>query len=165
MTAWKEELAAITAARHEGRVEHLLGQLKALDARYPNTPEINYQLAWTCEEHDRLEEALPCYEKAVALGLPENELSGALLGLGSTLRRLGRYERAAEVFRSGQLQFPGNREFEVFLAMTLHNLGRHTEAMQGLLAVIAETADDPGITASARAIRFHAEHLDEVWPG
>lgn len=159
MSAWKEPLAAITGARHGGQVAQVLRQLKELDAQHPNVAEINYQIAWTCDVLGREAEALPYYEKAVALGLPANELAGALLGLGSTLRNLGQLERSAEVLRSGQAQFPDNREFDVFLALTLHNLGQHAEATKLLLTVIADTSEDPGLTAYQRAIRFYAGKL------
>jgi tetratricopeptide (TPR) repeat protein len=159
MSAWREELAAITGARHGGQVEHVLGQLKDLDARYPNVAEINYQLAWTCDVLGREAEALPFYEKAVALGLPENELAGALIGLGSTLRNLGQFERSAEVLRSGQAQFPDNREFDVFLALTLHDLRQPTEALKLTLEVLCDTTDDPGLTAYQRALRHYSRKL------
>ena len=159
MSAWKDELDAITGARHGGQVASALALLRQLDAKHPNVAEINYQLAWTCDVLGREAEALPFYEKAIALGLPVNELAGALLGLGSTLRNLGQYERSAEVLRSGQAQFPDNREFDVFLAMTLHHLGRHAEAMKLLLTTIADTSEDPGLTAYQRAIRFYAGKL------
>jgi tetratricopeptide (TPR) repeat protein len=159
MSAWREELDAITGSRHGGQVASALGLLKQLDARCPNVAEINHQLAWTCEVLGREAEALPYYEKAVALGLPANELSGAQLGLGSTLRSLGQLERSAEVLRAGQAQFPDNREFDVFLALTLHDLGQHAEAMKLVLTLIADTSEDPGLTAYQRTIRFQAARL------
>ena len=156
MSPWQEELSAITGARHGGQVVQVLRQLKELDAQFPNVAEINYQIAWTCDVLGRETEALPYYEKAVALGLPANELAGALLGLGSTLRNLGQLERSAEVLRSGQAQFPDNREFDVFLALTLHGLSRHAESTKLLLTDIADTSEDTGLTAYQRAIRFYA---------
>lgn len=156
---WREELDAIIGARHGGQVEHVLGQLKNLDQRFPNVAEINYQIAWTCDVLGRETEALPFYEKAVALGLPENELSGALIGLGSTLRNLGELERSAEVLRSGRMQFPDNREFDVFLALTLHDLGQHSEALKLTLEALCDTTEDPGLTAYQRALRYYAGKL------
>jgi len=156
---WKEELDIIVGARHGGQIDHVLGLLKKLDERFPNVAEINYQVAWTCDVLGKESDALPFYEKAVALGLPENELSGALLGLGSTLRSLGHYDRAIEVLRSALAQFPDNREFEVFLAMALHCAGQNTEAMKLLLTTIADTTEDPGLTTYQRAIRFQAGKL------
>ena len=156
---WKEELEAILGARAHGQSEEIIPRLKSLDERHPNVAEINYQLAWSCDVLSRAADALPYYEKAIALGLPPNELSGALLGLGNILRALGQPVRATDVLRSGKAQFPENREFDVFLALALHDLGRHAEAMQLLLETLCETTEDPGLTTYQRAIRHAAAKL------
>lgn len=157
--AWQEELAAIVGARAYGQAEEIFPRLQKLDAKHPNVAEINYQLAWTCDVLGRAQEALPYYEKAIALGLPPNELSGALIGLGSTLRTLGQLERSAEVLRSGKMQFPDNAEFDVFLALTLHASGRHADALRLALDTLCDTTEDPGLTAYQRAIRHAAANL------
>lgn len=156
---WKEELDAVVGARAHGQFEEILPRLQALDARFPNTAEIAFQLAWTFDTLGRAREAAPLYEKAIALGLPPNELSGALLGLGSALRALGHLEQSATVLRSGQAQFPGNREFEVFLALTLHAQGRSADALRLVLETLCDTTDDPGLTAYQRALRHEASKL------
>lgn len=156
---WKDELEAIIGARAHGQSKEILPRLKSLDERHPNVAEINYQLAWSCDVLGRAAEALPYYEKAVALGLAPNELSGALLGLGTTLRSLGQSTRSAEVLRSGKAQFPENREFDVFLALALHDLGQHAEATQLLVETLCDTTEDPGLTAYQRAIRHAASKL------
>ena len=159
LPVWKNELDAIVGARAHGQSREILPRLKSLAERHPNVAEISYQLAWTCDVLDRAADALPYYEKAVALGLSPNELSGALLGLGSTLRLLGQLERSAEVLRSGQLQFPDNPEFAAFLALTLHAQGQHAEALRLALETLCATTDDPGLTAYQRAIRHAASKL------
>jgi tetratricopeptide (TPR) repeat protein len=157
--AWKEELAAIIGARAHGQSREILPRLQQLDAKHPNVAEINFQLAWTCEVLGRAPDALPYYEKAVALGLPPNELSGALIGLGNTLRTLGQPERSADVLRSGRSQFPDNPEFAAFLALTLHAQGRHGEALRLALETLCAASEDPGLTAYQRAIRHDAAKL------
>lgn len=159
LPAWKDELDAIVGARAHGQAEEILPRLQKLDARHPNVAEISYQLAWTCDVLDRAADALPYYEKAVALGLPPNELSGALIGLGSTLRSLGQLERSAEVLRSGQVQFPDNPEFAAFLALTLHQQGKAADALRLALDTLCTTTDDPGLTAYQRAIRHASAKL------
>ena len=159
LPVWKGELDAIVGARAHGQAREILPRLKSLDERHPNVAEINFQLAWTCDVLDRAADALPYYEKASALGLSPNELSGALLGLGSTLRNLGQLERSAEVLRSGQLQFPDNPEFAVFLTLTLHAQGRHAEALRLALETLCATTEDPGLAAYQRAIRHAATKL------
>lgn len=159
MNAWREELDAIVGARAHGQFEEIFPRLQKLDARHPNVAEINYQLAWTCDVLGREAEALPYYEKAVALGLPDNELAGALLGLGSTLRQLGQFERSVSVLRSAKLQFPDNREFDAFLALTLHAAGQPAEALRLALETLCDTSEDQGIRAYQRAIRHAVANL------
>ena len=159
LPAWKEELDAIVGARAHGQASQLLPRLQDLDARHPHVAEIAYQIAWTCDTLGRAEQAVAAYEKAIALGLPPNEHSNALIGLGSTLRTLGQLDRSAEVLRSGQRQFPDNREFDAFLALTLHAQGKHAEALALALDTLITTTEDPGLTAYGRALRHAASQL------
>ena len=153
LPAWKEEMDAIVGARAHGQSEEIFPRLQKLDQQHPQVAEINYQLGWTCDVLGRENDALPYYEKAIALGLAPNELSGALIGLGSILRSLGQLDRSAAVLRSGKTQFPENREFDVFVALTLHAQGSHREAMRLLVDVLCDTTEDVGITAYQRTLR------------
>jgi tetratricopeptide (TPR) repeat protein len=155
------------AIRHrlngDAEVAHrILGDL--LEA-YPNQPLLHYHLGWTLDVLERETEAVPHYEKAIELGLSGEDLRGALLGLGSTLRTLGRYEQAAAVLQRGLDTFGGDGglEFAVFLAMVHYNLGQHRDAMRRLLRIIADTSTDPRVQSYQRAIRYYAEDLDRVW--
>lgn len=159
MSDWKSELDAIVGARHGGRTDHVLGLLRKLDERFPNVAEIQYQLAWTLDTAGKPAEALSHYEKAVALGLEPNEHANALIGLAVTFRTLGQSARAAEVLRSGQIQFPDNREFDVFLSLALHDLGEHAEALRLALVALCDTTEDPGLTAYQRTLRYAASRL------
>lgn len=150
---WKPELDAIVGARHGGRIDGLISQLESLAARFPNVAEIHAQLAWTLEVMDRAADAVPHYEKAVALGLAPNELAGALTGLGMTLLASGEGTRALSVLRSARVQFPDNREIDAFLAIALHTAGENREAVALLINTLCDTTEDPGITAHQRALR------------
>lgn len=159
LPTWKPSLDAITGARHGGQVASVLDQLKALDRNYPHVGEINYQIAWTLDSLGRENEALPYYERAVSLGLPPNELSGALIGLGSTLRNVGELDRAAQTLESGRRQFPDQPEFDAFLALVRHDQGRHTEALALALTTLIDTTEDPGLTAYQRSLRHYVGAL------
>ena len=159
LPAWKEELDAIVGARAHGQTSQLLPRLQDLDARHPHVAEIAYQIAWTCDTLGRTEQAVAAYDKAIALGLPPNEHSNALIGLGSSLRTLGQLDRSADVLHSGQRQFPDNREFDAFLALTLHAQGKHAEALSLALDTLITTTEDPGLTAYGRALRHAASQL------
>lgn len=156
---WREELNAVLEARTYGKIAETLPQLIALDQSYPNVAEINYQLAWTCDVLGRPADALPYYQKSVVLGLPPNEHSGALIGLAATLRVLGQSAWAVDVLQSGKRQFPGNREFDAFLALALHDEKRSAEAVRLLIELLCDTSDDPAITAYQRALRHAVAKL------
>lgn len=154
----------ITTLRKEGKLDEAIVLAKELVQTEPANPVAQYQCAW-CHDSAGLEkEAVPYYEKAIELGLsPEDDLAGALLGLGSTYRTLGRYEEAAETLAKGMQQFPDDRSFPVFLSMAYYNLGRHHEAMTLLLQNLAETTSDPSLFAYRKALLFYANDLDKTW--
>ena len=158
-----DELRGALLLRENGQDEDAREILKDLAARYPDNGNIQYQAA---SVHDSLgfeREAVPLYERALELELTIPERSGAMLGLGSTLRTLGQYDRASAILREAADLFPDMRCFDVFLAMSLYNEGRHHEAMERLLLVAADTSEDDSIRTYERAIRYYADRLDETW--
>ncbi len=159
----EQKIRQAISLRESGDAEQARKLWLSLLEEEPGNAEIWYQTAWTHDVLGLEREAVPYYEEAIRLGLGEESLAGALLGLGSTFRSLGEYGRAAEVLERGMGAFPERREFRVFYAMVLYNLGRHPKAMELLLAEIADTSGDDGIRGYARAIRFYADKLDEVW--
>ncbi len=159
MTAWREELNAIIGARHGGQVASVLSQLQDLDLRYPHIAEIQYQLAWTLESMGRYAESAVRYDNAISFGLPPNELSGAWIGLSSSLRQTGNPKQAVDILRRARSQFPENREIDAFLALALHAAGQHDEAIVTALTVLIETSEDVGVTAYQRSLRHHLRYL------
>jgi tetratricopeptide (TPR) repeat protein len=107
--------------------------------------------------------AVTHYEAALAGELSPQLRRECLLGLGSTLRSLGRYVEAYEVLARGRDEFPKAGEFPVFLAMAAYNLDRSHEAVTMLLDTLANRSGDPDIGAYAEAIRQYAADLDRTW--
>src|SRR5690606_664765 len=137
--------------------------LLELVKEYPNHPVINYQCAWSFDVLGEEAKAAPYYERAIELGLSGETLEGALLGLGSTYRTLGDYERSKRTFEKGIELFPSNQAFKVFYAMTLYNLKEHDKAIELLLTSLIDTTSDKDILSYEKAIRFYANKLDQVW--
>jgi tetratricopeptide (TPR) repeat protein len=130
-------------------------------AESPDDPELHYRCAVI---HDRMgleHEAVPFYLRAIENGLAGEDLRGAYLGLGSTYRAIGEYEKALETLEGGIAAFPEADEMPVFRAMALHNLGRSGEAVSVLLKAAVDAGE--GVERYRRAILFYADHLDEVW--
>jgi predicted Zn-dependent protease len=95
--------------------------------------------------------------------LSDQELRDALLGLGSTLRTLGRDDEAGDVFRLGLQRFPGYRPLRVFHAMLRYNAGDPREAVADLLRLLLESTSDADILRYQRALTAYAEDLDRSW--
>ena len=56
-----------------------------------------------------------------------------MLGLGSTYRCLGEYEKSVKIFDQAVQEFPDNRALKVFRTLTLYNLGKSEESVSQLL--------------------------------
>ena len=124
---------------------------------------LHYQLAWCCDAAGDEAESVPFYERALALGLTGEERSGALLGLGSSYRALGRYADAERTLAQGMADFPDRLEFAAFWAITRYNQQAYADAVRLLVQTLAADSANPGIQRYRRALLFYADHLDEVW--
>ncbi|MER5274964.1 tetratricopeptide repeat protein [Streptomyces sp. NPDC002809] len=138
-------------------------ELVALAAHHPHDAAIAYQAAWSHDSLGLEAQAVPFYERALdGTGLSPQDRHGAFLGLGSTLRVLGRHAQAREVLRRGLGEFAQDAALQTFLAMTLYNLGESREAVRTLLLVSAATSEDPQVRAYRPAIEYYADRLDET---
>jgi tetratricopeptide (TPR) repeat protein len=163
MKILQEKLASAIKLREAEEYEEARQLLLELHSEFPEDPQVNYQCAWI---HDLLgleREAIPFYEKAIQTGLNSEDLKSALLGMGSTYRCIGGYQKSIETFQHALTLFPGNYEFNVFLAMAYYNIGEHSKAMELLLNSLADTSRDEGILRYQRAIRFYSDKLDQTW--
>lgn len=151
------------AAQDQATLEQARTLLLELSAAYPDDAEITFQ---TAVVHDNLgleHESIPYYLRALEQGLSGPDLERALLGLGSTYRGLGEYQKAEETLRRGVREFPHNRALQTFLAMTLYNSHQYKEAMELVLTNLLETTSDEKLQYFKRGLMYYATHLDEVW--
>ena len=112
-------------------------------------------------EHDsggREAEALPEYRAALEAGLDEEELPGALLGFGSTLRNVGELDESEQVLRQGVTLFPEHAALRVFLAFTRWSAEDRSGAMRELIEALLR-ADAPGMARYERSIRGYSAEL------
>lgn len=158
----KLKLLEAVELRKNKKPEEAMSILKVLLQSHPNDPDVNYQIAWTCDSMGNETEAAPFYEKAIANGLVEDR-SGAMLGLGSTYRCLGEYEKSLKVFDQGIKEFPENRPLKVFRSLTLYNLGKSEESVSQLLIQLIDTTSNESIKSYDGALRFYSDKLNETW--
>lgn len=172
----QERLAEAIRLREEGRAKQDQGILEQarvllleLGAANPDDAEITYQ---TAIAHDNLgleREAIPFYVKALQQDLTGVDFATkltkrerAFLGLGSTYRGLGEYQKAEETLRQGVSEFPHSRPLQVFLSMALYNTQQHKEAMELALINLVETTADESLQYYKRGLTYYAQHLDEI---
>ena len=137
--------------------------LVQLAAEFPTNPVVQYKTACVYDFLGREREAIPYYHAAIENDLPETDLRGAYLGLGSTYRTLGQYADAKKILLEGLNRFPEASEMKIFLAMALYNLGEHHEAVSSLVKLVAETTTDENVWNYQRAILFYADDMDRKW--
>jgi tetratricopeptide (TPR) repeat protein len=161
----KERLVRATELRERGELEDARALLLELRTEFPDDAHVAVQTAWV---HDSLGlelEAVPHYEAAIAGHLSDEELRGALLGLGSTYRSLGRDADSGRTFQAAIERFPDFPALRVFLALTNYNLGHPREAVADLVRVLVETSSEPSIVRYRRSLAAYAEDLDRSWLG
>ncbi|MGG2087259.1 tetratricopeptide repeat protein [Priestia aryabhattai] len=137
--------------------------LSELVKEFPDDALYNYQCAWSFDILGEEEKAVPFYENAIKIGLPSKDMEGAVLGLGSTYRALGEYEKSKETFLKGMELFPDNHVIKVFYSMTLYNLKEHSKAMELILKCLLNTTNDNEILSYKRALNFYSDKLDQTW--
>lgn len=163
LASMKADVSRAIELRAEGKCEESNELLLKLVNVFPEDAFINYQCAWSFDVLGEELQAVPFYEKAIELGLAAKEFEGALLGLGSTYRTLGDYEKSKQVFLKGMDLYPNNRVIQVFYSMTLYNLKDHQGAMELLLKCLVDTTTDQEILSYKKAINFYSDKLDDSW--
>lgn len=173
----QERLSEAIQLREEGRakqdqaiLEKARALLLELVAAYPDDAEITYQAAIV---HDNLgleRESIPFYIRTLEQGLSGPDTATklmkrerAFLGLGSTYRGLGEYQKSVETLRRGLGEFPQSRALQIFLALALYNTQQHKEAMELVLTNLLETTSDETLQYYKRGLLYYTQHLDETW--
>ncbi|ADK05510.1 TPA: tetratricopeptide repeat protein [Bacillus cereus biovar anthracis] len=122
--------------------------------------EVLYQCAWIHDVMGLETEAMPYYEQAIANGPEGESLCGAYIGLGSTYRCIGEYDKAITVLETGLQQFPDNDVMKVFLSLAKYNVNDYESAMKLLLETVVKVEE---VKEFERAISFYKDHLNEVY--
>jgi tetratricopeptide (TPR) repeat protein len=155
-------LAGAVSLRESGQAEQGRPLLIALAAECPDDAEVQYQAAWV---HDYLgleEDAVPYYERALALGLPEPEMEGLVLALGSTYRNVSRIEDSLALLERGVVDYPSNHAMRCFLALTRLSNDEPDEALALVFDVILATSADASIERYRRALSSYRDELRDA---
>jgi uncharacterized cupin superfamily protein len=164
MTPTQEErLARAVELRERGELEEARRLLVELRAERPDDARVAVQTAWVHDSLGLEQDAVAHYEAALAGDLPDEERRGALLGLGSTLRALGRDADSERVLDEAVARFADFRPLRVFRALTAYNRGRAGEAVRELVHVLLDTTSDPDVQHYRRSLGAYADDLGRSW--
>ena len=156
-------LSKVIRFRKENKAEEALSLLQELLVSDPKDPEVNFQLACTYDAMGQESKAVCFYETALQNGLLQTHRRDAFVGLGSTYRCLGEYDKSEIVFKQACLEFPNDPVLQVFKALTLYNLGQAEKSIEILLTQLLDTTADEDVRRYERALRFYADKLDQTW--
>ena len=144
MTLGPELEAAIALGyqrRDRANMAPTIAYFEDLLAQHPGHPVLTYEVAGAYDTAGQETEARIRYEEALRLGLSGENLRRCLCQYGSTLRWLGDYDASLAVLERGLREFPESDSLRAFRALTLHEVGRHDEAIAEMLIIVTDHAD------------------------
>lgn len=151
-------LRANTLREHKSFDETMKFLLTVLQ-ECPRDPRVYFQMGFTHEAMGSELDAAHAYERALQLGLTGPDLMHACLSLGNIYRAHGRLEDSKYALNQGISRFPTYRPYYAYLALTLHDLGDHSQAMKLLLDLVVDCTNDPGLRQHEHALSYYALRL------
>jgi tetratricopeptide (TPR) repeat protein len=162
-------------ALREGRFSRALDHLRAALVRVPDAASLHYPIAMALRGLGRLDEARVQLDKRGAGGItvgdpivdalqPLVRGERGLIARGKHALEAGRYQEAADAFRSALVTAPGSVPARINLALTLVRQGRDADAVEHLRIVYAAVPDDRDarreLIAALLRLRRPAEAID-----
>lgn len=151
-------------------VRHLKSRGRHLEARDllaawlesdADNPRLLVEMAFVLDNLGLEEEAVGYYERSIERGLGPPWLADAYVGLGSSLRVLGRIWDSRQVLETGLKKFPAHPGMKVFHALTLYADNNAADAVRGLLDVLLEEMRHEDLVSYRQAIQYYREHLND----
>ncbi|WAS90613.1 tetratricopeptide repeat protein [Nannocystis punicea] len=154
-----DEVVRLRALRDAHRHAEHLAAACALVARRPGDVEVQIEAAYGLDRAGEEARAIVHYEAARRLGVPAQERRPFTVGLGSTLRNVGRHDEAVAVFARALAEDPGYAPFAAFLALALASAGRSREALATMLQCALEAARPGAFDGYERALAGYRRDL------
>ncbi len=129
---------------------------RVLADRFPGDPRITYELACAVDASGDRAAAVTLYHRALDAGLPEPHAHRARLQAAAAHRDLGRPLVALQLLDEVLASHPGNAVVSALRALTLHEAGRHDEAVADLVDALLDHSGDDDATAYRDALRAAA---------
>jgi len=147
-------------------VERGLALLKGEVIARPNDAKAWFEFAGGFDFLGREAEALPHYEKVLAMGvdqLPYEDRPRLFVQLGSTLRNLKKYDQATKILRDGIEKFPDVAALKSFLGLVEYSNGQYKTAAKLFIQSSLYEMNDNSIRDYSRALKYYTDQID-VFP-
>ena len=137
---WSERVEAFWRRATGDEPERTLAEMQQPAAERPDgDAEALYGWASVLDFLGREAEAIPLYRSALDGGLPEAKRPQAVIQLASSLRNVGASAEAVALLEELQPDPATSPGAQAFLALALHDLEHHNEALQAALLALAPT--------------------------
>jgi tetratricopeptide (TPR) repeat protein len=136
-------------------------ELRRFDGAFPDDAHVQHLIGGAYDSCGREALAISHYERVFALGLdglPAHRRPEIIVQTGSTLRNLGRFERARAVFAEGIAQYPDYRALRVFAAMLETSAGDDAAAARHLYT-FALLREDGSIDRFRRSLTWYVGEI------
>ncbi len=129
--------------KQQGNLRGAIEHFRQLQATFPGSARILFELAGAWRAFDVPEQALPLYRELLALpksqGLPPKDMPRLYTHLGATLLALGENAEASEIIEAGLRLHPGYRPLRAWRILSLRRGGDHELALLDALELMLES--------------------------
>jgi tetratricopeptide (TPR) repeat protein len=124
----------------------------------PSSAQAALTQALSLDAAGREKQAIPRYRRAIAAGLKGDDLHTALIGLGSSLRTIGKTQSAIMTLRKARRLFPRDTAVILFLALAHYDAGQKDLAIRQLADALLKESTQPRLKSYRKALirKFHA---------
>lgn len=152
---WDQRIADFWERADDGQPELTIAEMRGLIAERPEDDcEALYEWASVHDFVGRERDAVPLYRRALGAGLSGARRAQAVIQLASSLRNVGDAAAAVALLEDLDPDPLTGDAARAFLALALHDLGRHDDALRVALSTLA-----PTLALYGRAVAHYAEEL------
>jgi tetratricopeptide (TPR) repeat protein len=124
----------------------------------PSSAQAALTQALSLDAAGREKQAIPLYRRTLSAGLAGDDLHTALVGLGSSLRTIGKTQAAITTLRKARRLFPRDIVVMMFLALAHYDADQRDLAIRQLANALLNESKQPRLKRYRRVLasKYHA---------
>ncbi len=122
--------------RLQGDLESAFKLVSPLVDNEINNALVQFEMALIYDAMSQDDEAIPLYEKALSIGVPQEKRCELILCLGSSYRNVGKVDSAKRILKTAIEEFPNHIGLRCFYALALNSAGEKGLAARILMDAI-----------------------------